>query len=251
MNFLDNRFYDNVIGEMSAFFEQNGFKAQEDGSFLSVAKKVLVEYNEERQMYLLKIAEVENGEAGEYAEAEAWLFDDTQNAKDAASVGIEFTATLREKMGIKIKRAIDIEDVALPTATKSGNTNMNGFAKRVLDIYPAFKDDYKEHVSTYGNILYLDFFGATLVPEGKRILEANEKKAVKKLYELLEEMFIKGDRETVNAAVAVAAAVAYKDEKIKENLFAALESNRLFYDSVRNFLPVFSKNKKLISLLIK
>lgn len=249
---MDNRYYENVIKEMSDFFEKNGFILQEDGSYLNDTKKVLVEYSEERQMYLLKIADVSEGEVGEYIEAEAWLFDDTQNPKDATSVGVGFVSTLKEKMGIKSKRAvIDINDVALPTANKAGNMNITGFSKKALDVFPALKDAYKEHVAKYGNFLYLEFFGANLVPEVKRILTENEKRQVKKIYELLNEGFLKGDKDTADLAIAIAAAAAYKDDKVKQNLMTAFEESHHFYDAVKHFMPVFEKNKKLVLLLVK
>jgi len=32
---LDNRYYDNVIAEMQTFFDENKFRATDDGSFIS------------------------------------------------------------------------------------------------------------------------------------------------------------------------------------------------------------------------
>ena len=31
------------------------------------------------------------------------------------------------------------------------------------------KDDYKEHIATYGNFLYINFFGEKLVPQLKNL----------------------------------------------------------------------------------
>jgi len=248
---LDNRYYDNVIAEMQTFFDENKFRATDDGSFISDTKAVKVEYDESRQMYALKMAEVEDGVAGEYSEVSSWLFDDTQNAKDASSVGVDFLATLREKMGIKIKRVTTTDSVDLPTANKSGTYNIASFTKKVLDVFPSFKDAYKAHIAAYGNFLYLSFFGETLVPQMKQIINLNEKKNMKKLCELLTEGFIKGDKETVNAVVATVCAATFEDETLKNNIFEALAEEKLLCDSIRNYMPVFAKNKKLKSLLLK
>ena len=247
---MDNRYYDNVIKEMQAFLDENNFKALDDGSFKSENKQVKVEYNEERQMYLLKAAEVTDGVAGEYSEISAWLFDDSQNAKDAASVGVDFTATLRENLGIKIKRAVST-DIELPTATKSGSLTMTGFTKKLLDIFPAFKDEYKAHVAHYGSYLYLDFLGQYFVPQLKSVFTMGDKKQVKKMVEFLSDSFNRGDRETANAVVAVCSAAFYKDEQLKSTFFEAVAEEKYLKEAVANFLPVFPSNKKLVSLLIK
>ncbi len=248
---MDNRYYDNVIGEMQPFFEENKFTLQENGSFLGETKSVKVEYSEERQMYLLKVAEVSDGTVGEYSEISAWLFDDSQNPRDAASVGIDFTATLRENMGIKIKRNTAIDEIDLPTAVKGGNYNITAFTKKVLDVFPAYKDAYKAHVAIYGNFLYLNFFAETLVPQMKQIITANEKKAMKKLCELLSDGYVKGDKDTVNAVIALTCAAVYGDEAIKNNILEALSEEKHFHDAVRDYSPVFEKNKKLVAVLVK
>ena len=54
-------------------------------------------------MYVLSAADIGEEGDGELKEIDAWLFDDSQNAKDAASVGVDFTATLRKNMGIRLK----------------------------------------------------------------------------------------------------------------------------------------------------
>ncbi|MBR4072872.1 MAG: hypothetical protein IKK24_02910 [Clostridia bacterium] len=248
---MDNRYYDNVIAEMQSFFDENNFKVSEDGSFVADTKAVKVLYDEPRQMYVLKMAEVTDGTIGENTEVSSWLFDDSQNPKDAASVGIDFAGTVREKMGIKIKRAAAADNVDLPTATKSGTYTITGFTKKVLDVFPAYKDAYKAHIAVYGNFLYLSFFGENLVPQMKQIIFANDKKNMKKLCELLADGYVKGDKETVNTVVALICAAVYNDEGLKTNILEALKDEKHLYDSVKNYIPVFEKNKKLKSLLIK
>jgi len=248
---LDNRYYENVIGEMQPFFEENNFKLQEDGSYLGKTKSVKVEYSEDRQMYLLKVAEIADGNIGDYIEISAWLFDDSQNPRDAVSVGIDFIATLRENMGIKIKRNTAVDEIDLPTATKGGNYNITAFTKKVLDVFPSYKDAYKAHVAIYGNFLYLNFFAENLVPQMKQIIAANEKKAMKKLCELLSDGYIKGDKETVNAVVALVCAAVYADDALKTNILEALKEDKHLHDAVRDYSPVFEKNKKLVAVLVK
>ena len=102
---MDNRYFDKVIEEMQPFFEEHAFALKEDGSYCNDTKSVRVAYDEARQMYTLSVADIEDGKTGDYSEINAWLFDDSQNAKDAVSVGIDFTGSLRKNMGIKIRRS--------------------------------------------------------------------------------------------------------------------------------------------------
>lgn len=248
---MDNRYYENVIEEMQPFFDEHSFCAQADGSFKNETKSAKVAYDEARQMYTLSVADIEEGNIGEYSEINAWLFDDSQTAKDAVSVGIDFVGSLRKNMGIKIKRSAAGAEVELPTFTKGGSMTITGFTKKMLDFFPVLKDEYKNHVAEYGNFLYLNFFGEFLVPQIKTVFLSGGKKQVKKLYELLDDIYVKGDKDTVNTIVALLCAAAHKDEKAKSVISEVLSEDKHFLSSFENFLPVLSKNKKLLSALVK
>ena len=248
---MDNRYLENVIAEMQPFFNQNGFKAV-DGVFKNDKKAACVEYSDERQMYILKTADIAEDGSYQLEEVNAWLFDDSQNAKDAEAVGIDFTSTLKAELGIKHKRlATAATSIDLPTASKDGTYNITAFTKKVLDFFPVLKDEYKSHVAVYGNFLYLNFFGEKLVPQIKSVLLENNKKSVKKLFDILQNGYLQGDRDTVNTIVAVVAAACVNDETVKSNAVAALGENKHFIDSLTQFIPVISSNKKLSAALIK
>lgn len=248
---MDNRYFENVIKEMQPFFDQNGFK-EIDGVYKSDKKVASVEYNDERQMYILKTADIAEDGSYELAEANAWLFDNSQNAKDAEAVGIDFTSTLKAELGIKHTRsATAASAVDLPTASKDGAYNVTAFTKKMLDVFPVLKDEYKAHVARYGNFLYLNFFGEKLVPQIKAVILENNKKNVKKLFDVFQNAYLQGDRDTVNTVVAVIAAACVGDDKVKENVIAALGENKHFIDSLTQFIPVISSNKKLSAALLK
>ena len=248
---MDNRFLGNVIAEMEPFFKENGF-VETDGIYKNDKKAVAVEYNEGRQMFVLKTADI--GEDGnfELSEASAWLFDDSQNVKDATAVGIDFVSTVRSQLGIKQQRVNAAANaIDLPTASKDGSYNITTFTKKMLDVFPSLKEEYKAHVAHYGNFLYLNFFGEKLVPQIKAILLENNKKTVKKLFDVFQTGYLQGDRDTVNTIVAVVAAACVKDDTAKANMIAALSDNKHFADSVIQFIPVVQSNKKLSSALLK
>ena len=173
---MENKYFDSVLKEMQPFFDENGIKAK-DGIFVSETKAIDVKYDENRQMYLLLVADIEEGNIGEFTEINAWLFDDSQNARDAESVGIDFVNSLRKVFGVKVKRNAN-GIVELPTASKNGNVDIASFTKKVLDVFPALKDEYKNHVSAYGNFLYLNFFGEHLTPRLIRLFEEGTKKQI-------------------------------------------------------------------------
>ncbi len=236
---------------MKPFLDEQQFVLQDDNSFLNSSKSVIVKYNEERQMYTLSIAEVgEDKTIGDYSEVNAWLFDDSQNAKDAESVGIDFVNSLRKEMGIKASRT-NIANIDLPTATKSDTMDITGFTKKILDIFPSLKNEYKNHMATYGKFLYLNFFGEHLVPLLNELFTNGNSKQIKKFFDFYEEAYIKGNKETVNTTVALLCATGFNNETAQNNIREMLKSNSHFLMSFNNFLPVFSKNKKLKNALIK
>lgn len=246
---MDNRYFENVIKELEPLFAENGI-TEKDGVFVSENKAISVNYNEQRQMYTLSVADITDGNIGEYKEINSWLFDDSQNAKDAASVGIDFANSLRKEFGIKHTRLANA-NVELPTAVRGDVMNISGFAKKMLDIFPALKDEYKNHIAVYGNFLYLNFFGEFLVPRLVRLFEEGTKKQIKKFYDVAEDAYVKGDKDTVNTLICVLAAAAYKNEKVTNEIKEMLSQNSHFLNSFENFVPTFSKNKKLLSALIK
>ncbi len=245
---MDNRYYDNVIAEMKSFLDEKEFKPFDDG-FANENKKVVIEYNEEKQTYSLLVADKnDDGEFGDLRLINSWLFDDSQTAKDAGSVGIDFTVSLRKELGVKLSRPN--ANVELPTANKSGCMTIAGFTKKMLDVFPALKEDYKNHIAIYGNFLYINFFGEFLVPQLKNIFTNGTKKQIKKLYDVFEDAYV-GDNETVNIMIAVLCAAAYNDEKCKSAIEDMLSADNHFLQSFRNFYVKLPKSKKLFEALVK
>ncbi|MBO4692913.1 MAG: hypothetical protein J5659_00765 [Clostridia bacterium] len=242
---MDNRYIGKVIEEMSPFLAENGFHKKAENEYESEKCSILIEYDDARQMYILKKAEPE----GEYAEISAWLFDDSQTERDAVSVGIDFTETLSENLGVK-KNSRLAAAVDMPTANKDG-ADIGTFAKKVLDVYPQFKEPYRAHIQKYGNFLYLNFFGETLVPQLKQTLASGDKKAIKKIFTVFDSTYITGDRDTVNAMLACIAAASLDDDNAKKNLAETLRDNNHMLRAVAALSERLKTNKKLSAALIK
>ena len=236
---------------MQPFLDEAKFSLCEDGSFENEKAKISVKYVDEKQVYTLSVALRDvDGTFGDLKEIDSWLFDDTQNEKDTVAVGIDFVNCLRKVLGMK-QSVSGNHSVDLPTASKSDSMDINGFAKKMLDVFPSLKDKYKEFVSEYGNFLYINFFGEYLVPQIKTLFTSGTKKQIKKFYDVLEDAYLKGDRDTVNIVVAVLAAASYNDEAVNNSIKEMLADNSHFTAAYLNFVPVFKGNKKLVAALIK
>ena len=247
---MENHYFDSLIAEVKPLLDGQGFKDFGEGVYKNDKKAVKIAYDETAKMDRLFMADNEEGEEEEYSEITSWLFDETQNAKDAASVGMDFSETIREKLGVKIKRETSAQ-IDMPTFTKDGAYNITAFTKKVLDVFPSLKEPYKDSVAKYGNFLYIDFFSRYLVPEIKTVYKENNKKSVKKVTEIFQSAYTSGDRDVVNILVGVLSAAVYDDAAAKDNLFAALGENTHCIAAITNFIPNIVKNKKLKEALVK
>ncbi len=242
MTFLENRYLDVIISEMSAFFEQNGF-AESEGVFKNDKKALKIEYDEERQIYKLLAADVADGAAGEYAIISSYLFDDSQTKNDAVSVGIDFVDSARKALGVKSGRRT-VGGAELPTAN-TNTVNVGTLTAKLLANYPELKDTYKYEVDKKGKFLYLDFYTTYFVPRVRETLDAGNKKATKKLIDMLCEIFVEGDRASVNLVIALlAAAIGTSGERFKAAT-DKMEDCPHLVSSVNNEISVLVKNKKL------
>ncbi len=246
---MDNRYFYNVIKEMQPFFDENNI-SENDGIYCNESKAISVKYDDSKQMYILSVADITEEDIGEFVEINSWLFDDSQNERDALSVGLDFANSLRKEFGIKRKRAVN-SIIDLPTASKDGNIDISAFSKKILDVFPALKEEYKNHITVYGNFLYLNFFGEHLVPRLVRLFEEGTKKQINKFYVVLEDAYTKGDRDTVNVTVAILVAAAKNNEKANSSILEMLDQNKHFLNSYKTFIPFFEKNKKIKEALIK
>ena len=247
---MENKYLEQIIAEMQGIIKDAGLKV-EDNFLKNDTKSIKIERSEETKLYTIAIADVDGENIGEYKQISAWLFDDNQTAKDAIAVGIDFSDALRKELGIAEQKPVVNSLVDLPTAKKGSDSGINALAKKMLDIFPALKEEYKAHVAHYGNFLYLNFFGEHLVPRLVRLFEEGTSKQIKKFYNTILDFYVEGDNDTINTVVALLAAAAYKNDNVTQKIRDMLADNNHFLSSFNNFLPAFAKNKKLVAALIK
>ena len=185
---------------------------------------------------------------GEYALITSYLFDDGQTERDAESVGIDFVDTLKKKLGIKGQKKGNFA-IDLPTASKGDSITVTTLTSKLLAIYPSLKDTYKAEVEAKGKYLYLDFTTTYFVPEVRKTLESGNKKSVKKLVDMLIEMFVGGDRATSTMVVVLLAAAIGKNEA-RFNAFAPhSEDCTHLITAVNNMIPLLGKDKKFTNAI--
>ncbi len=238
---MENKSYDVIIKEMSSFFTENGFEAK-DGIYTNGQRAIKIEYDEAKQIYNMSMAAVTEGETGEYKVLSSYLFDESQNEADAVSVGIDFVDTAKKAMGIKsgYKGGATVD---LPSAQGSTVTVATLTAK-LLANYPELKEVYKTEVDEKGKYLYLDFSAHYFIPEIRKTLDENNKKAVKKLMDVFAEVFITGDRAASTLVVAMLAGAIGKDADRFKAATDKLEDCPHLITAVNNEIDVLVKNKK-------
>ena len=235
-------FYDIVLGEMKTFLDENGFK-DKNGVFVSDSKALKIEYDGEKSLYKLFIADVVEGETGEYALISSYLFDQNSVKGDAVAVGIDFLEESKKALGIKATRAKITAE--LPSANSAGKVNTDVLTAKLLANYPDLKETYKEYIAEKGKFLYLDFGVTYFVPEIRKTLDDNNKKTVKKLTDMLSDVFTTGDRESVNLVIALLSAAIGKSEARFKAAADRLEGCPLLVTAINQEIAVLAKNRKL------
>ena len=241
VNFLDNKFYSIIVGEMGEFFDAHEFK-DNGGIYANETKAFKVDYNEDKKVFELYSADVAEGEVGEFKVISTYLFDEGHNEKDAVSVGIDFADIARKALGVKggRKKAGETE---LPTANTVSVT-VTTLTAKLLAIYPELKETYKEETAEKGKFLYLDFYTSYFVTAVRKTLDEAGKKNVKKLIDMLCEMFVSGDKATSTLVVVLLSAAIGKDAERFKTATERMEECPHLITAVNNQIAVLAKDKK-------
>ncbi len=248
---MDNRYLEFVVAEMQGILDEKAFKQTEEGVFENETKQIKVVYDEAKQVYRLLSSDITDGKGGEERELSAYLFDDSQTKRDAASVGIDFADSLKKEFGIKRSRVSgNANEIDLPTASKNAQMTVEGFTAKLLAVYPEFKETYKESVAKNGMYLYLEFFRETLTPKISSVLIGGTDKQIKKIVDLLNGCYIDGDKETGTLIIAVLSVACEQSEGLLAKISEIQGKDSYLVPLVRNFLPELKNNKTLREALI-
>lgn len=250
---MNSQVQERILEQLNGIIETAGFKANEDKTEFKNEKIAFkISHDEEKKLLLLDLADVgENGEVGEYSNASSWLFDNPEELRDAESAGMDFFDTLKGKLGMKNTRINRNGEIAMPSKEKSGNSfNVEALCAKLLAIYPNLKDEYKNHIAEYGTFLYVDFFKTHIVPQIEKLLDENNKKNIKKVFPVLDDLYINGDRTVQNVIVGVVLCGAVKDNQSRYNtVIEALAEHQFLKVAFFNIMNRYKKDKAFKSIL--
>lgn len=251
---MNSQVLEKITEQLSGIIESAGFEPNEDGTVYKNNRYAFkISHNESTKMLLLDVADVEeNGEVGEYENLSSWLFEDPEELRDAESAGLDFLDSLKGKFGIRGTRTGRNGEIVMPSKEKNGAApNIEVLAAKTLAIYPQFKEDYKDHVSRYGSLLYIDFFKATLMVKVAEALDENNKKNLKKVFSMLTELYLEGDRNVQNVIVGVVLCGAVQDNENRYNVvLECLEECSYLKTAFVNIMARFKKDKKFKEMIV-
>ncbi len=236
-----------ILEPVKPLIESNSFEKIGEGEYKNEKIAFKIKHDEEKKLLCLLVAEInENGEEGAYEAASNWLFEEPENLRDAGSAGMDFYDTLKGKLGVKRVRTGKGGDVALPSKKSGDSKNIEALCGKLLSVFPQFKEDYKEHVSTYGTLLYIEFFSKTFtVKVGEMIDQEGNKRALKKLFDMLSDSYNMGDRATQNAVVGIILGGALKNNNARyEKALEYLEEHTYLKTAIVNIMPIINSDKK-------
>ncbi len=233
-------YYEKLTEYMLPFLKENGF-SETDGVFVCEDKQVKFVYNEAKKVYELYLNE---------SLVSAYLFDETQTEKDIESVAIDFVSTLKTKLGIK-KAKPTANQVALPDELKGEKVGVGGLTQKLLAIFPVHKENYKNFVAEKGKYLPVQFCKEYFIPSVKEMLGGGNKKAVKKFYDAMTDVFVASDSETGALVVALLSASVYGNAEQLTTLKEQTAACESLYTFVLNFTAEMKHSKKLRDSLLK
>lgn len=188
--------FDIITKELSTVFESQGMKPgdSDDAVYLNDKYAVKVWYDEEKKMFKLDMATLEEGKGIEFATVSSWLFDEHHNERDAKGVAGDFVDTLNTRLGIKRVMSVSAREISLPSKPAGDSTpGVEAFANRFLTLFPQYKQTYKESMAKYGDFMYVDFFANTAAPKLRELADDGAKKPLEKMVGMLDTYYVDGD----------------------------------------------------------
>jgi len=140
--------------------------------------------------------------------------------KDVAYIINEFTESVTEKFGekgYKLRNASGKGIIPVSrSAAKSGamSYDPNTLANRLIGVYPELKDCYRQNIDSYGDFLPEDFFISHANNCIIHTLRENNAQKVKKLFNILGEIYEDGTNEVQSLIVVTIFGAAGSDAKL-------------------------------------
>ncbi len=218
---MENKAFEIISSSLEGYLKGQGIipqsKSVQDKTalYLGNDKAVKVTYDAQTKSFILETAPVEEGEPKEWTQAALWLFDPAQhNERDAKTIATDFEDTLRELYGKKSRQPAARQSKEPDKKQKGGGNNPAGLVSRLMGEFPQLKEPLDAHTRFYGEVLHDTFLKENFLPLLLDLLKdkKGEKKA-KKVFSLLEERYLAGDKETQSLITMTILASIDKDSE--------------------------------------
>lgn len=163
--------------------------------------KIRILYSDNKIRLLTASADAASEDDSDYTLSASYLLIlEEYNDKDVKSVANEITEDLNESFSPKQlakKQQVKAQATVSRSAVKNGSSlyDATTLAMRLATIYPELKDLYKNNIETYGEFLCEDFFMKDVNPRVSATLKENNPQKIKKLFNILNEIFDDGTNE--------------------------------------------------------
>lgn len=202
---MENKAFEIVTSNLEPYLNSKGLKLtktpgeEKTALYMSEDKAVKISFDAITKSFILETAAVTEGEAGEDWQTVAiWLFDPAQhNEKDAKTIAADFEDGLKELYEKKKSPGTSLTRQEKQADKKGkGSNDAAGLISRLSTEFPQLKEPYKTHTELYGELLSDTFLTEHFNPLMKELLQQdkNDKKS-KKLFSILDEKYINGDKE--------------------------------------------------------
>ncbi len=217
-------------------------------SFQGGKGAVRIAYKGERMVLLCTDINASEATDEDYKQASLSLFDpSTADDKDIRYIGNEFSDTVRQKFGKKDRGTAKTK---LPTpvsksAAKSGALayDPNTLASRFTTMYPELREMYKANIEKYGDFLAEEFFREYGTPAAMQTIRQNDKQRMKKLFNLLDDIYEDGTNETQSLIAVTILGAMHTDPQLVRECKGIYERNACSAGAGRRSLFKFSRRQ--------
>ena len=197
------KYYNELTELLSPVFTELNIKKSDGDIFLKDNFAVKIDYNEENKVIILKAAKAEEGKELSFINLSEYLFTEEHTEKDLEAVAIDFEDCLRNELGAK--RELKKSKIAMPTKAQAGETpTIEAFTKGFLDIFPVYRDAYRDIMAGVGTFTYVEFYKRYGIEKMLEIVNAEKnEKALNKYLAFLNKYFLDGDRAVISTITTV------------------------------------------------
>lgn len=174
----------------------------------------------DNKLALIYTDKAEDSVEADYVRLALSLLDpETADEKDIKYIAGEFSESLLEKVVGNKGAGVKMPTPVSKTAAKSGMLayDPNTLANRLTGIYPELRASYKENIEKYGDFLAEEFFIKYGAPAVLATIRGNDKQKMKRLFNLLNEVYEDGTNETQGVIAVTILGAMENDQELLAN----------------------------------